>query len=106
MACYLWYQYLQLAGRFVYLLVVLAYYLNDNSSYYEYNNDNNNTITQDNNVTTTRFTGVKLFPVISPVFDCILITCMFIMQIFITYYINRFFRLLPSNSDYNKIRVE
>ena len=40
LACYLWYQYLQLAGRFILSLVVLAYYLNDNSSYIKYNNNN------------------------------------------------------------------
>ena len=101
LACYLWYQYVQLLIRFIYLLYVFAYYLDSNSIH----SQENNTIATDKNVTTT-FTGIKIFAFNIAVFDCILVTCMFIMQIFITYYVQRFYRLLPSDHDYQTINVE
>lgn len=108
LACYLWYQYIQLTSRFVYLLYVLAYYLDNNSDYYQENNTlthENTTLTNENN-NISHFTEMKIFAFNNPVLDCILVTSMFIMQIFITYYIHRFFRLLPKEEDYRLITIE
>tara|TARA_B100000073_G_C23728355_1_gene569998 strand:- start:1029 stop:1646 length:618 start_codon:yes stop_codon:yes gene_type:complete len=102
LACYLWYQYVQLLVRFIYLLYVFFYYLYSDNVY----NQENNTITEVKNETTTSFTGIKIFAFNVAVFDCLLVTCMFIMQIFITYYIHRFNRLLPRENDYDKINFE
>lgn len=99
LACYLWYQYIQLLTKFIYVLYVLTYYLYNEGDYYLQNNTSNQT----DNTTISRFTEVRIFAFDNPVFNCLFITSMFIVQIFVTYYIHIFFRLMPKEEDYQAI---
>ena len=80
--CYLIYQYLQAFGRFSNIFLYIAYI------------DNNTT----NNTLVVIKTG-------NDSINIVILILMFVSQIFITYFVQEYYNLLPSNKDKRRINI-
>ena len=82
--CYVVYQYLQVGGRLATFILSIEYanYVNSNST-------GNNTVV------------IFYNPVVSPVF----IGIMLLFQIYIAYFITKFYKLLPSREELERVRI-
>ena len=85
MFCYLIYQYLQVCGRLTTLVIAIDYAVQPVS----------------NTTTTTNNTMVALYnPVVSP----ILLGVMLLLQIYIAYFVTKFYKLLPNKEELERVR--
>ena len=85
MFCYLIYQYLQVCGRLTTLVIAIDYAVQPVS----------------NTTTTTNNTMVAFYnPVVSP----ILLGVMLLLQIYIAYFVTKFYKLLPNKEELERVR--
>ena len=105
LACYLGYQYLQVLGRCLNAVYVISYYAYTKDVEIILNGTDNGSVNGTSNNTLTKINTFDLFAFDNMFINIIFSIAMFLMQLFIAYNVQIYYRLLPTNEDIERIQA-